>query len=649
MVVRPGAVRSTAVTRAGLVALWAVLVAAGCRRESGGRTGGGAFQPLQLGDVVARYAVTTLAGNTARIAPGEPVTLLNVWATWCTSCREEMATLQSLHDEFARRGVRVLAVSVDGGGSDERVRRYVEAQHLTFPVAHDARGLVQERYRILGVPTTLLLDSAATLRWQHVGTISDVIPVLASALPTISADGKTYTFTLRTGIKFHDGTDFNADAVVYNYQRWQAYPKGDLQDNAYYYGAVFGGFGSGSNIASVTAPDEQTVVFTLKAPQSNFLLSQTLGVFGIQSPTALKAANADQTPLANNKYAQGQLPQGQDMVGTGPFIFKEWVPGDHVTLVKNPNYWDTANAAHLDSITFKPIGDSTAKLQALQSGGVDLSFSISPLDVKTAQSSGLTIIDRGASCNQLNLDMNQSVGGKPTIYANKTVRQAVFEALNRQSYVDAFYAGLGKVPQGWMPPATQGFKQETLPAYDTAKAKSDLATANLTAAQKTIDLYYPSNVVRPYMPDPKGIAQAIASDLQAAGFTVNFKTEDWHGGYVSDATGGKFPLYLFGWTCDWAGADNFLYTAWFGYQNNAPNPQYHWKNDQANSLMLKALQEPTVDAANADWGQVQDLLTQDLPMVPIVNSTPPGAYSSKVHGFVGSGNGIEYFNSVWIR
>jgi peptide/nickel transport system substrate-binding protein len=480
------------------------------------------------------------------------------------------------------------------------------------------------------------------------GTISTVIPVLAATLPTASSDGLTYTFKLRTGIKFHDGTDFNADAVVYNYTRWQNYPAGDLQTNAYYYQQVFGGFGTASNIASVTASDATTVVFKLKTPQSNFLLASTLAVFGIESPTALKAANADSTPLSSNKYAQGLLPQGQDMVGTGPFIFKEWVVGDHVTIIKNPNYWDTANAAHLDQITFKGIGDSTAKLQALQSGGVDLAFSISPLDVSTAKSSGLTIIDRGASCNQLNLDMNQSVGGNATIYANKNVRLAISEALNKQSYVDALYSGLGKVPTGFMPPATLGFKAETLPAFDATKAKSDLQAAGLTADQLKIDFYYPSNVVRPYLPDPKAMAQAMAQDLQAIGFTVNLKTEDWHGGYVSDATNGKLPLYLFGWTCDWAGADNFLVSAWFGWSSGKPNPQFGWNNAQSNTLMTKALQDPTTDAANADWGQVQDLLAQDLPMVPIVNSQPPGADTSKVHGFVGSSNGIEYFNTVWL-
>ena len=484
------------------------------------------------------------------------------------------------------------------------------------------------------------------------GTISQVIPVLAASMPTVSADGKTYTFTLRTGVKFHDGTDFNAAAVKFNYDRWKAYPKGDLQDNAYYYGAVFGGFGAGSNIVSVDAPDATTVVMTLKAPQSNFLLAQTLQVFGIQSPTALQAAKADTTPLANNNYAQGK---GQSMVGTGPFSFKEWVPGDHVTVVKNPTYWDTPNAAHVDQITFKVIGDETATIQALQGGGVDLAFAISPTDVATAQGAGLTIIDRGESCNLGYLGMNQTLRDKagtvlgPTIYTDKNVRLAVAQALNTQGYIDTLYAGQGKVPQSFMPPATIGFKAEALPTYDVTKAKASLAAANLSADKLKIDLYYPSNVSRPYMPDPKNEAQAVAQDLTAIGFTVTLKTIDWHAGYYNTANTGQLALFLLGWTCDWAGADNFLVTAFFGYSGGQPARQFGYKNDQMNTLFNQALQAPTVDAANTAWGQAQDLIAADMPMAPIVNSTPPGAYVSKVHGFVGASNGTEHFNAVWIQ
>ena len=482
------------------------------------------------------------------------------------------------------------------------------------------------------------------------GTLSDVVPVLAAALPTVSSDGLTYTFTLRTGIKFQDGTPFNAAAVKYNYDRWKNFPKGDLQNNAYYYGAVFGGFGADSNIVSVDAPNDTTVIFHLKQPQSNFLISQTLMVFGIESPTALQKGDADATPLSSNKYAQGELPQGQDMVGTGPFMFKEWVPKDHITLVKNPDYWNPATAAHVDEIVFKPIGDSTARLQALQSGSIDIAVSIQPTDVKSAQSSGLTIIDRGQqTCNMLNLDLNQQVNGQPTVYANKDVRLAIASALNKPAYLSAFFGGQGLVPTSFVPVGTLGYKAETLPTYDPAKAKQLLQQSGVPASQLTVDLYYPSNVTRPYMPDPKDEAEAIANDLQAVGFTVNLKTEDWGTSYISDATNGKFPMYMFGWLCDWAGADDYLSVAWFGWVNGQPNPQFHYPNPTMNEDMQKALQAPTVDQANQYWGQAQDILAADMPEIPLSSAKVPGAYDSKVHGFVPQGGVLEYLNSVWIQ
>ncbi|HTS15491.1 MAG TPA: ABC transporter substrate-binding protein, partial [Candidatus Sulfotelmatobacter sp.] len=383
------------------------------------------------------------------------------------------------------------------------------------------------------------------------GTVSDVIPVLAADMPTVSADGKTYTFTLRTGVKFHDGTDFNAAAVKFNYDRWKNFPKGDLQDNAYYYGAVFGGFGADSNIVSVDAPDPTTVVFTLKNPQSNFLLSQTIQPFGIESPTALQKDGADTVPLKDNKYAQGQ---GESMVGTGPFMWKSWTPGVEIDLVKNPNYWNPAGVAHLDAIVFKPFMDQTSKLQALQSGGIDVAQTVAPSDLATIKSdSALTVIDRGQSCNIGQISMNQD-GTTPgaidpaqhTLLANKNIRLAIAYAVNKQSYIDAFYAGQAKPADNWMPPSAQYYKPENLPTYDPQKAKDAITASGVPASGLTLDLYYPSDVVRPYMPDPKDLAQAIASDLTAAGFTVTIKTEDWGSAYVNDAVTGKLPMFLFG-------------------------------------------------------------------------------------------------------
>ncbi len=478
------------------------------------------------------------------------------------------------------------------------------------------------------------------------GTVDDVVPVLAASLPEVSADGLTYTFALRRGIKFHDGTDLDAAAVKYNYDRWTAYPNGsELRRDAYDYGAVFGGFGDASNLASVDAPDAATVVFHLKNKRSAFLMSQTLGVFGIQSPTAMKKYGANSMPLASDPYANGR---GASMVGTGPFIFKEWVRGDHITLIRNPNYWDAPNVAYVDQIIFKPITDSIARLHALQAGGVDLAETISPSDAQTARGLGFVVIDRGQPCNLSYLGMNQTLGGKPTVYANTNVRLAVAAALNKPLYLASFYGGSDAIAQGLMPQVVGGFKAEPMPGYDAKAAKDMLATAGLSAGQLSLDLFYPSNVAQPYVSDPRGLAQAIGTDLQAIGFTVNLRAEDWASQYVPDMNSGRLSMFLTGWTCAWAGADDFLYTGLLGYQGGQPNVRFGYRNDAMNQDMLDALSAATPEQANQSWGRAQDRIAQDMPVVPLIQSTSLAAYDSKIQGFVGSANLDEQLNTIWI-
>jgi peptide/nickel transport system substrate-binding protein len=478
------------------------------------------------------------------------------------------------------------------------------------------------------------------------GTLSDIIPVLATDLPTASPDGLTYTFKLRQGVKFHDGTDFNADAVVYNYDRQKNAPK-PLQDAYnYYFGAVFG-WGSDSNLKSVEKVDDFTVKFTLGHPQSNFLIAQApLPQFGIQSPTALKAGDADNPDPAKSPYAQGQGGTGKSMVGTGPFMFKEWAPNDHVTLVKNPSYWDTAHAAHLDTITFKPYADQAAELNALQAGDIDLAQTIAPNDIATLKSDPkFQVIDRGESCNTGNLEMNNKT--KP--FDNIHIRTAIAYALNKQSYIDAFYAGLAEPADNFMPPATKFYKPLGLPTYNVDQAKAEVAASGLSGDDLTLTFYYPSDVARPYMPDPKGLAQAIASDLEAVGFKVNFKTEGWRTGYLADEAVGKFPMWLLGWTCDWPGPDNFLVTAFFHFQGDKPNPEFAYGPPALKEAFDKGATAPDDASAQAAWDSAQDILKNDLPFVPLVNSKPPAAASADVQGFLGAGNLNEPFASVWLN
>ncbi len=154
----------------------ALLAVASCAH---GAADAGAFRPLDVGSAVPAYVVRALDGDTIRVggaSAGVP-TVLNVWATWCESCREEMASLDSLRRELGPKGLRVVAVSVDDSGI-ERVRRFAESNHLTTIVAHDPTATIERSYQVVGVPTTFIIDRTGTLLWRHTGNLT---PVFAEA------------------------------------------------------------------------------------------------------------------------------------------------------------------------------------------------------------------------------------------------------------------------------------------------------------------------------------------------------------------------------------------------------------------------------------------------------------------------------------
>jgi len=491
--------------------------------------------------------------------------------------------------------------------------------------------------------TYVLQQIMETLVTLAPGTGDKIVGALAKTWD-VSADGKTYTFHLNSGIKFHDGTDFNAAAVKFNFDRWINIPQAysDL-GYTYYIDSVLGR-GDATIIASTAAPDDSTFVVTLKNPNSGFLIEMTLTPFAIASPKALQDGNASAADFKDNKYAQGGPPAA---VGTGPFMFKDWVAGDHVDIVKNPNYWNTAaGGPYLDQVTFKPIADTTATLNALQSeGGVDIAQTIAPNDVATVKGdSTLQYFDRGGACNEGVLGMNQLQ--KP--FDNLKIRQAVATAINKDALVKAFFGDTGVIPTSWAPPGTKFLKDEPIPTYDVNAAKQLVTDSGLTGDALKFDFWYPSNVSRPYMPDPKGEFEAITSDLEAIGLKPNPKTAPWRPDYLAAESSGKYPMWLIGWNCDWLGIDNFLVTAWFGYHNGKPNPEYAEKNDALNQAYLDALAASDEATQTADWAKAQDLILADMPSVPLVSAKTPSAGRTYVKGFIPSPTLLEMFQSVWL-
>ena len=186
--------------------------------------------------------------------------------------------------------------------------------------------------------------------------------------------------------------------MKFNFDRWLNLPQSYVDAGLTFYPDTVIGRGATANVTATAAPDATTFSLTLKAPNSAFLIQLTLTPFGISSPKALADGKASDPVFKNNLYANGGPPAA---TGTGPFVFKEWVTGDHVTLTKNPNYWNaSAGGPYLDGITFKPIADPTATLNALQSGDVDISQTLAPVDVPTAKAdTKLQYYDRGSACN----------------------------------------------------------------------------------------------------------------------------------------------------------------------------------------------------------------------------------------------------------
>ncbi len=472
---------------------------------------------------------------------------------------------------------------------------------------------------------------------------TEVVPGLAESWEADAA-GTAWTFHLRSGVKFHDGTDFNADAVCFNFDRWYNF-KGPFQEQSatYYWQTVFGGFSdkkTPSLYKSCEATDENTVVLNLTKASSSFLGALALTNFTIASPEALQQYDADKGSVDEET---GFKPTGtygtEHPTGTGPFKFESWTRGDRLVMVKNDDYW--GDKAKLDKLIFRPIADNAARLQALQSGelqGYDL---VEPQDVPTIEGeSDLQLLDRPAF-NVGYVTINQKV--KP--FDQIEVRQAVAAGLDRESVVNNFYGGRGEVAKEFMPPSLEGYSDnvETY-TYDPAKAKSLLQKAGVKIPL-TVDFWYPTDISRPYMPDPKRNFEAFAASLNKSGFKVVPHSAPWSPDYVGRVDGGTAgALNLIGWTGDYGDPDNFI-----GVFFQQPTDQFGFTNEEITNTLNKA--ETETDAAKRTelYMEANEEIMRVLPGVPYVHTKPALAFRSNVKGYVPSPVSLEPFSLVSIE
>ncbi|MFZ0218018.1 MAG: ABC transporter substrate-binding protein, partial [Candidatus Dormiibacterota bacterium] len=424
-----------------------------------------------------------------------------------------------------------------------------------------------------------------------------IIPGLATSWQI--ADPRTYVFTLRHGVSFQDGTAFDAAAAKWNLDRYLTTP-GSYRASEL------------ASVASVEARDAQTLVLHLKQPDST-LLAQLVDRAGMMvSPAAVQKAGAN-----FKRDATG--------AGTGPFEFVEWVPGDHLTIRRNPGYWQHG-LPYLDTVTYHPVTDLNASLNQLRSGSLDMVRSIAGKDVSTVKADSSLVYRQlpglGYDAMQLN-----STG----VFADVKRREAVAMALDRAQIVKNVYFDVGPVAYGPLPPPSWAYT----PSMKTY-AKADPAGARSLASGFQFTLKT-SNLLQSTQQ-----AQLMQAQLQKAGITMHIEVEE-AAAVTADEQAHHFDAALVSWSGR-LDPDGNLY-GWF--DKTGPFNWGQYDNPQVDSL----LQQGRVASARSDrksiYQQAQSIVVKDAPLVYFHFWASQEVHSTAVRGFTLYPDGMNRLAKVW--
>ena len=517
-----------------------------------------------------------------------------------------------------------------------------------------------------GASDPVVLDGALVSDGESLRVITQIFETLVALKPGTTEpvpglaesweandDGTVWTFKIREGVTFHDGEALDAEAVCFNFDRWYNF-EGPLQNPSatYYWQVVFGGFATynkdsgapeDSLYKSCEATDETTAVLTLTKPSATFIPALSQQAFSIASPKALQEFKADEgTVDEDGVFSPSGTFGTEHPIGTGPFKFASWVRNDRLTLERYDDYW--GDKAKIDTLIIRPIADNAARLQALQTGEIQGYDLVEPQDIQTIEGDAeLQVIDRPAF-NVAYVGFN--IAKKPT--DDIKVREAIAYGLDRQAVVDNFYSGRAVVATQFMPPEVVGYADD-VPTYeyDPEKAKQILTDAGYTLPVP-IEFWYPTDVSRPYMPDPKRNFEAFAASLNKSGFKVTPKSAPWNPDYLGAADEGKAGnLRLLGWTGDYGDADNFIGTFF-------QSPQKAWgTTEKPLTEIEKLLNDAEIETEASKREELyqeanRQIMTQ-LPGVPYAHSRPALAFSAKIKGYVASPTTNESFASVTIE
>jgi peptide/nickel transport system substrate-binding protein len=435
------------------------------------------------------------------------------------------------------------------------------------------------------------------------GTL-EVEPALATSWD-ISEDGTVYTFSLREGVSFHDGSPFNAEAVVFNFDRM-------LDENHPYHDT--GPFPLSfffSAVEDVEALDNMTVQFTLNAPYAPFLSNLAYPTGLIVSPAAVMEHGAE---------------FGRNPSGTGAFVFEEWRANEAVVVTANADYW--GGAPGLEAVVFRPITDANTRVAEMLAGGIDMMVEVPPVSLSEFGGDGFAIVEQ-AGPHVWFLILNALEGP----FADVRVRQAANYAINKEAIVNDVLEGTAAVAAGPTPPAfAWAYNDELEPyPYDPDRARELLAEAGIE--NPSITFYVTEGGSG--MLDPVAMGIAIQADLEAVGFDVAIETYEWNTflGRVNPGLQGEADMAEMAWMTNDPDTLPYLALRTEAWPEQGGFNSGYYSNPEVDALLEEARTSTDQDRRAELYREMQSIVQEDAPWVFVANWVQNAVTNDRVENF----------------
>ncbi|MGB9854154.1 MAG: ABC transporter substrate-binding protein [Candidatus Bathyarchaeales archaeon] len=431
------------------------------------------------------------------------------------------------------------------------------------------------------------------------GAAEDIVPALATSW-SVSEDGKVWTFNLRQGVKYEDGTEFNATHVKYTFDRGIGIADPD---------GPFVGIGYSDIIENVTVVSKYVVKFNLKIPFSAFLSLLACQASYIVDP---KYAPMDAVVEYKGGDARGSHP-----MGLGPYVLAKWTreagKDTEMILEANPNYWNAAEGyPKTKKIVIKFYADSAGLALAIDSGEIDIAFrQLSATDINNLKTKTHLKVWEGTGAFIQYLVLQT----KRAPFNNPKIRQAVAAAINRTTVVNTVFLGQVQKLYSMIPVGMFGHKESFLTLGDPnyTRTRELLSQLGYNENNKlTFKLWYETSGHYPQSPQ---LAQVLKSSLEASGvISVTLEGRDW-AAYRTSRINEEMDAYILGWYPDYIDPDDYIYP--FLHSSGGSWLHHNYDNPQMDRLIEWARGNTTESARENLYGQIQNLMVEDCPIIPI--------------------------------